>query len=410
MKRHRFYRDFPSQGIPPISPFDPNFVGDHEPASPKVRTLYLSPASEPLPLEDHLRQALDNSLFWYAGKAARREYADSEYMFLRLAKDHPDLRDVADGFEAAEIIERALGVSLEEFAPGRNTYADLMNGGAESTPLRQQIWSLWTDIRPAVLSPVEGDLMRQAWNLVERQPVCSGICPDGDDHLHRLYGIAYWLGQLRDGKPFGLDQIALSKILGVTQGYVSTLIKLAKREGHLELAESGPQDANQARRERKVMEYRWLSPLSPLGGPKSLTSESLNPTLAERSNTYEYLRVTSDRDTTREEEGEKEKNLSISTKRGVRKERHFGCRRKTKMSEEEFLSHFGRSRKVGTDKLRVPCPGHDDRNPSLDILFDRVTGKRVLYCHAGCEIQRIVDAAGLRMEDLFSDSNSDRWR
>ena len=49
---------------------------------------------------------------------------------------------------------------------------------------------------------------------------------------------------------------------------------------------------------------------------------------------------------------------------------------------------------------QVRCPGHDDRIASLSVS----EGEKgtVLYCHAGCSTDRILEAAGLSMSDLFS--------
>ena len=45
------------------------------------------------------------------------------------------------------------------------------------------------------------------------------------------------------------------------------------------------------------------------------------------------------------------------------------------------------------------CPVHDDRAPSLSIT--EKDGKVLIYCHAGCLTQDIVEAIGLTMSDLF---------
>lgn len=39
------------------------------------------------------------------------------------------------------------------------------------------------------------------------------------------------------------------------------------------------------------------------------------------------------------------------------------------------------------------CPAHDDRNPSLSI--SESDGKPLLYCHAGCSFEAIVQALGI---------------
>jgi hypothetical protein len=45
------------------------------------------------------------------------------------------------------------------------------------------------------------------------------------------------------------------------------------------------------------------------------------------------------------------------------------------------------------------CPAHEDRTPSLHVTQsnDRV----LLYCHAGCETEAILDALCLEFPDLL---------
>lgn len=51
------------------------------------------------------------------------------------------------------------------------------------------------------------------------------------------------------------------------------------------------------------------------------------------------------------------------------------------------------------------CPSHADKNPSLSVgLSD--SGNVLLHCHAGCEKQSILDAAGLTMNDLFPEKRT----
>lgn len=46
------------------------------------------------------------------------------------------------------------------------------------------------------------------------------------------------------------------------------------------------------------------------------------------------------------------------------------------------------------------CPAHKDRHASLSVReFD--TGAVGLHCFAGCEVESVVRAMGLQMEDLF---------
>jgi len=46
------------------------------------------------------------------------------------------------------------------------------------------------------------------------------------------------------------------------------------------------------------------------------------------------------------------------------------------------------------------CPAHDDNNPSLSIS-EAADGKVLLHCHAGCEVDAIVETLGLTIADLF---------
>ena len=46
------------------------------------------------------------------------------------------------------------------------------------------------------------------------------------------------------------------------------------------------------------------------------------------------------------------------------------------------------------------CPAHDDQRPSLSVGRAK-DGKVLLYCHAGCSIERILKALNMEMSDLF---------
>src|SRR5437016_2484819 len=49
---------------------------------------------------------------------------------------------------------------------------------------------------------------------------------------------------------------------------------------------------------------------------------------------------------------------------------------------------------------RACCPAHADRKPSLSIGLGE-QGQVLLKCFAGCSLERIVEAMGLTMTDLF---------
>lgn len=54
------------------------------------------------------------------------------------------------------------------------------------------------------------------------------------------------------------------------------------------------------------------------------------------------------------------------------------------------------------DKLQAqcPCPGHDDKEPSLSVAENK-DGKIGIYCHAGCETEDVLKALGFNFEILF---------
>src|SRR5437764_805147 len=51
------------------------------------------------------------------------------------------------------------------------------------------------------------------------------------------------------------------------------------------------------------------------------------------------------------------------------------------------------------------CPAHADREPSLSIGLGE-QGQVLLKCFAGCSLERITEAMGLTLTDLFPDGGS----
>jgi hypothetical protein len=71
------------------------------------------------------------------------------------------------------------------------------------------------------------------------------------------------------------------------------------------------------------------------------------------------------------------------------------------MTAERITKALG-GRKVGGSWL-VPCPAHDDREPSLSIC-DREDGKVLVCCHAGCAQAKVISA--LRSRSLWAGDRS----
>ncbi len=73
---------------------------------------------------------------------------------------------------------------------------------------------------------------------------------------------------------------------------------------------------------------------------------------------------------------------------------------------QHFAGSLERVRWGSSGRVVACCPAHPDRNPSLSISL----GERGLLvkCWAGCAVEEIVQAMGLRTADLFYDGNSDQ--
>jgi hypothetical protein len=57
----------------------------------------------------------------------------------------------------------------------------------------------------------------------------------------------------------------------------------------------------------------------------------------------------------------------------------------------ELIRYFnGKAQRLSDGSYRVPCPVHDDHNPSLD-LSER-DGKLLWHCHAGCPQEKVQEA------------------
>ena len=79
------------------------------------------------------------------------------------------------------------------------------------------------------------------------------------------------------------------------------------------------------------------------------------------------------------------------------------------MTFEEIVSRFEVKNRY-KDRVQAVCPSHPDKQASLTISRGR-TGT-LLHCHAGCDLESILNAVGLKKSDLF-DSNkpqSNSWQ
>ena len=76
------------------------------------------------------------------------------------------------------------------------------------------------------------------------------------------------------------------------------------------------------------------------------------------------------------------------------------------MDAETLIGRLDAVRTTGPGRWLARCPAHEDRHPSLAIraLED---GRTLLHCFAGCPVNSVVSALGLRLSDLFPPWPSD---
>jgi hypothetical protein len=71
------------------------------------------------------------------------------------------------------------------------------------------------------------------------------------------------------------------------------------------------------------------------------------------------------------------------------------------MNLEAMVGRLEGVRRVGNGWI-ARCPAHDDRSPSLS-LGEGSDGRVLLYCHAGCTLDAVCAALGIRINELFND-------
>lgn len=67
---------------------------------------------------------------------------------------------------------------------------------------------------------------------------------------------------------------------------------------------------------------------------------------------------------------------------------------------DDLLSRLVKVRKGQSGQWTACCPAHNDRTPSL-MITQRADEKISLHCFAGCHINDICEAIGIRVADLY---------
>jgi hypothetical protein len=79
--------------------------------------------------------------------------------------------------------------------------------------------------------------------------------------------------------------------------------------------------------------------------------------------------------------------------------------RREPVSVEEVLSRLQSVRRTGEGRWAARCPAHGDKGPSLSVRAGD-DGRVLLHDFGGCSFPEIVEALGLRPEQLFPPSNT----
>lgn len=79
------------------------------------------------------------------------------------------------------------------------------------------------------------------------------------------------------------------------------------------------------------------------------------------------------------------------------------------MQFDEILTYFQVQKRYG-DKVQAKCPCHKDKQASLTISKGRRSA--LLYCHAGCSFENIIQTVGLKKQDLYFEERppGSSWR
>src|SRR5262249_44667951 len=75
-----------------------------------------------------------------------------------------------------------------------------------------------------------------------------------------------------------------------------------------------------------------------------------------------------------------------------------------KANADSFLRNFAKIRRTKGGGYQARCPAHPDKVASLSISRGKNDDRWVLKCFAGCDVDAILAAVGLKKSDLFDES------
>jgi hypothetical protein len=70
---------------------------------------------------------------------------------------------------------------------------------------------------------------------------------------------------------------------------------------------------------------------------------------------------------------------------------------------DQLTANGAKIRTTGEGRASAQCPSHEDGSPSLSVT--RIEGSVLLHCHAGCDLEQILDKLNLTKRDLYDDSH-----
>ena len=67
---------------------------------------------------------------------------------------------------------------------------------------------------------------------------------------------------------------------------------------------------------------------------------------------------------------------------------------------DDFLARLSGVRRTGSGRWVAKCPAHEDRRASMTIR-ELEDGRLLVHDFAGCSVEEIVGAVGMKLADLF---------